>query len=157
MEQIGKEVIKSEWGFLKDSIIGSAVYLEGLPDVRPGDVVGLMIYDEGIIFSISSFLKKTRYFGIKKSELEAVEFESWESLKEKERSVIGRAIVGGILFGPLGAIIGGISGVKNKKIMPDYALVFASKSGDKVIFNVKAKNVDKISKTLRKNLSLFLV
>lgn len=157
MEQISKEIIKKEWGPLKNSIIGSFVYLEGLPDIRPGDFVSLMIHDEGLIFSISTFLKKTRYIGIKKSELEAVEFEPWEKLKEKERSVIGRSVVGGIIFGPLGALIGGISGIKNKKILPDYALVFASRNGDKIIFNVKAKNVDKVSKILRKNLSGFFV
>lgn len=34
---------------------------------------------------------------------------------EKNKSVIGRAAIGGLLIGPLGAIIGGISGTGNKK------------------------------------------
>lgn len=38
-----------------------------------------------------------------------------DQIKEKEKSVLGRALIGGILIGPLGAIIGGISGTGTKK------------------------------------------
>ena len=34
---------------------------------------------------------------------------------EKDKSVIGRAIVGGLLLGPVGAIVGGMSGIGTKK------------------------------------------
>ena len=37
-----------------------------------------------------------------------------EELQEKQKSVIGRAIVGGALFGGIGAIVGGMSGVGTK-------------------------------------------
>lgn len=38
-----------------------------------------------------------------------------EMVTEKDKSVIGRAIIGGVLTGGLGAIIGGISGIGTKK------------------------------------------
>ena len=34
---------------------------------------------------------------------------------EKDKSVIGRAVVGGLLLGPVGAIVGGMSGIGTKK------------------------------------------
>ncbi|CEN87332.1 hypothetical protein [Paraclostridium sordellii] len=34
--------------------------------------------------------------------------------KEKDKSVIGRAAIGGVLLGPLGAIVGGMSGIGTK-------------------------------------------
>lgn len=38
-----------------------------------------------------------------------------KEVKEADKSVIGRAVVGGVLLGPLGAIIGGVSGVGKKQ------------------------------------------
>ncbi|MDD3222520.1 MAG: hypothetical protein EOM34_09155 [Clostridia bacterium] len=37
-------------------------------------------------------------------------------LKEKSKSVIGRAVIGGLLFGTAGAVVGGISGDDTKKV-----------------------------------------
>lgn len=37
-----------------------------------------------------------------------------ENFEEQNKSVIGRAIVGGLLLGPLGAIVGGMSGIGKK-------------------------------------------
>lgn len=34
---------------------------------------------------------------------------------EKQKSVVGRAVVGGLLLGPLGSIVGGMSGIGSKK------------------------------------------
>lgn len=43
---------------------------------------------------------------------------------EKEKTVIGRAIAGAIVCGPIGAIVGGISGIGKKKIgNPHYLIV----------------------------------
>ncbi len=37
-------------------------------------------------------------------------------LEKKSKSVVGRALVGGILLGPVGAIVGGMTGIGNKEI-----------------------------------------
>lgn len=38
-----------------------------------------------------------------------------EIFETKSKSVIGRAVIGGLLLGPVGAIVGGVSGVGDKK------------------------------------------
>ena len=38
-----------------------------------------------------------------------------KAIIEKDKSVIGRAVVGGLLLGPVGAIVGGMSGIGTKK------------------------------------------
>lgn len=53
---------------------------------------------------------------------------------EKSKSVTGRAIAGGVLLGPLGAIIGGMSGIGNKqKSETHYYMVINYKSRDEEI------------------------
>lgn len=44
-------------------------------------------------------------------------------LREKQKSVIGRAVAGGLLLGPVAAIIGGLSGVGTKKVEADEQIV----------------------------------
>ena len=156
MEVLDKNVIKEKYGLLKDSIVNEVSYLDGLPQIKPGEVVSLNIYENGVVFKISALFQKSKLYGMTKDELEAVEFEAWDVVKEKERSVIGRAVVGS-LIGPVGAIVGGLSGLKNKKIYPDYALAFADKNGDKVVFSVKSKDVEKVSKIIRRNFATLLV
>lgn len=38
-----------------------------------------------------------------------------DEITEKDKSVIGRAVVGGLLLGPVGAIVGGMSGIGTKQ------------------------------------------
>lgn len=53
---------------------------------------------------------------------------------EKSKSVTGRAIAGGVLLGPLGAIIGGMSGIGNKqKSETHYYMIINYKSRDEEI------------------------
>ena len=48
---------------------------------------------------------------------------------ESDKSVVGRAVVGGVLLGPLGAIVGGMSGIGNKtKSNTHYFMVINYKS-----------------------------
>ena len=53
---------------------------------------------------------------------------------EKSKSVAGRAVAGGVLLGPLGAIIGGMSGVGNKqKSETHYYMIINYKSRDEEV------------------------
>ncbi len=58
--------------------------------------------------------------------------------EQKDKSVIGRAIIGGLLLGPLGAIVGGMSGIGSKEVkakMPDLILsvVLAEQSEENIV------------------------
>ncbi|MEE0732824.1 MAG: hypothetical protein U0M23_04165 [Acutalibacteraceae bacterium] len=56
-----------------------------------------------------------------------------KQIKEVDKSVIGRAMVGGVLLGPLGAVIGGVSGVgkKHKSTYKNFFVInYTSVSGD---------------------------
>lgn len=54
-------------------------------------------------------------FNIPMNRLRAAEVKSEQEFKDLDRSVIGRAIVGNLLVPGLGGIVGGMSGLKNKK------------------------------------------
>ena len=56
-----------------------------------------------------------------------VDRDSLAKMIKKDKSVIGRAVVGCLLLGPLGAIVGGISGIgtKTKRIKKSEYLVIS--------------------------------
>lgn len=57
--------------------------------------------------------KKEPDFVLDVDDIESIDILTEEEAKNK--SVIGRAIVGGVLFGGVGAVVGGLSGVGQKK------------------------------------------
>ena len=72
---------------------------------------------------------------------------------QKNKSVIGRAILGGALFGELGAIVGGASGIGSKNVQlsdfPDNILTISfteNGKNDYLIFSVKNKNYKDVEK-----------
>lgn len=74
--------------------------------------------DRGILLSIFSL----HYTAIKFTDISKVEIQQINLASVKDKSVVGRAIVGGLVLGPLGAIVGGISGVGTVKIQYDYLI-----------------------------------
>lgn len=54
-------------------------------------------------------------YEIHNSQIISLKTLSQEELAKVDKSVIGRAVVGGLILGPLGAIIGGMSGIGNKE------------------------------------------
>lgn len=69
----------------------------------------LIVYEKGIY--ISKFKVEIPF-----SDIVAISSSTTSSTETKERSVIGRAVVGNFLLGETGAIIGGMSGLKDKKV-----------------------------------------
>ena len=98
---------------------------------------------------------------IKNNDLLTITLEDKEQIKvNKERSVVGRAVLGGILFGPVGAIVGGMTGLKQTIIsaeMPDLLLTFSLGSNIEnmekaIIFSCKYKDKVKAYEFLSKNM-----
>ena len=74
---------------------------------------------------------QTVNLGIEK--IKRVEIISEKEILEKSKSVGGRAIAGGLLLGPLGAIVGGMSGVGNKQNTKIKQYIVFNYDKDKVI------------------------
>jgi len=89
--------------------------LSGMP-YKVHSIIDLQ--DEGVkieavsykAFSTSKYEVLASYF-IPKERLVTVDLITSRNIQEKQKSVIGRGIAGAVLFGPVGAIVGGISGI----------------------------------------------
>ena len=57
------------------------------------------------------------------SRINATEVIKSIDLVEKERNIVGRAIAGGVVFGGLGAIVSGMTGLKNDTVTQDVEIM----------------------------------
>lgn len=73
---------------------------------------------------------------------------------EKDKSVIGRGIVGNVLFGGAGLILGGLSGLQKKQVEQDidYLIINYKNNGEDKVVNVYA-NAGVIDKSFMKALN----
>lgn len=83
-----------------------------LGNYRAGDMVDVALYNDQLIIK-SPFIKQE--ITLNYSQITDVFYGLQTEITEKNKSVIGRALVGGILLGGVGAIVGGISGTGTKK------------------------------------------
>lgn len=67
-----------------------------------------------------------------------------EMVTEKNKSVVGRAIVGGVLTGGLGAIVGGMTGIGSKKKVKKiyyFVINYINKEGDTSVLSFRVDHV----------------
>lgn len=73
---------------------------------------------------------------------------------EKEKSVVGRAVVGGLLLGPVGAIVGGMSGIGTKtqvtKGKTTLYMVIKTKDDVEYLYNIHPFSSENASRFLSK-------
>jgi len=101
---LGDSLVKLCSGFtIHDEIISN------IPEFNNGRI-RLDLYKNGIKASNNNIS-----ILIHKSQIICLSEEKRTEIAEKNKSVIGRAIVGGILTGGIGAVVGGVSGVGTKK------------------------------------------
>lgn len=100
---------------------------------------------ERIIISQAYNAKPEVY--LKYSQITNVDFLSEKEMIEKNKSVCGRAVVGGIVLGPLGALVGGMSGIgsKNKTSMDYYMIINYKSSADDEIKVIRLKELSSFS------------
>jgi hypothetical protein len=114
-----------------------AVHMHGLPSVPQHNLTNLFFTDEKIIIEANG-----NSFELSYSQITAAESVRKSDLLKKDKSVIGRAIVGTILpFGLVGTLVGAISGVGQKKIKGDFLVLnYCSSGGSEpkvLVFDIK--------------------
>lgn len=72
--------------------------------------VNVALHTHGI-----QIFKGVSFFPIHNSQIISINTAWREDLVKTDKSVIGRAVVGGLILGPLGAIVGGMSGIGSKE------------------------------------------
>jgi len=88
---------------------------EGVPGIGKGIATDVILNDKEQVVEFKMSLSKAEPKLLKYDTIKKVCFFTEKEIVEKSKSVIGRAVVGGALLGPLGAVVGGVSGVGDKK------------------------------------------
>ena len=121
-------------GFFKStrgSIISDYFKLtDDLGGYKNGDMVDVALYDDHLIIK-SPILKQE--IKLNYDQVTDVFYGLETEIIEKNKSVIGRAVAGGLLFGGVGAVVGGISGTgtKTKKERHFYFIIsYTSSTGE---------------------------
>ena len=115
----------------KGDIIGEHFQItEDLGKLRKGDMVKVELYDDHL--ELSTLLTK-QPITLDYSQITDVFYGSQTELVEKSKSPIGRAVVGGLLTGGVGAVVGAVSGIgkkekKVKKVM--FIISYTSSAGE---------------------------
>lgn len=114
---VGKQIVN--WGL--NAAIQDVMYsyaINNLTYIREGKVT-VAAHTNGIC--ISGGLE---FLYIHHNQIVDIKCIPYQQFEHQNKSVIGRAVVGGLLLGPLGAIVGGMSGIGTKlKTLGKYALV----------------------------------
>ena len=127
---LGKQLVN--WG--DTCLDGSYDIEENIISEIPSGGVKIYMHTHGISID---------YYNIHHSQIINLKSASTEELIQVNKSVIGRAVVGGLILGPLGAIIGGMSGIgnKDKSINKKYFIInfwdVKSKSAQTILINCK--------------------
>ncbi len=110
-------------------------FVDGVDAYSRGSAIALSIDNTNECITITSRLIKGKPpVHLKLEQITGVDVISEKEIIEKSRSTVGRAVAGGVLFGSLGAIVGGMSGVGNShKSETHYFMVISYRSGDKEI------------------------
>ena len=87
--------------------------------------------DDLLIVEKTGFLKnkEAQTFCLALNKIISMDIITKENIEEKQKSVVGRGVAGALLFGPAGAIVGGISGTGTKKTKKSESVLVISYYG----------------------------
>jgi hypothetical protein len=161
-DELNRKIGKSSMWSPKQ-IIGDCDYIAGIPEIddklgaqnffKIKPAVNLVKRENGLEISLMHNFKYN-YLGVSNSDIKSITIEKGSIIDIENKSVLGRAIVGGILFGPLGALIGGASGVKDKVLKDNDNLIIITNTseGEKaILFSIKKGKTKDFFKFLKEN------
>lgn len=106
-------------------------YIDGIENYAKGTAIELSLDDEGRQLSTKARVYKNPPVYLPYDQITEVKVVSEKDIIEKSKTVLGRAFIGSIFLGPLGAIVGGMSGVGSKqKSETNYFMIINYKSKD---------------------------
>lgn len=120
-------------GKRKDGSIKTTLkFVDGLSAFTRDELIELTFHEDKNEISIKSLANKSKpLIHLKIDKIINTDFLSEKEIIEKSKSVGGRAVAGGLLLGPLGAIVGGMSGIGSKQdSKTKYYIVINYKSND---------------------------
>jgi len=113
----------------------SPMHHSGVPGVSLNWPCELILKDDSEMLEIRPKMSKKESIFLPLERIVAIAEVAEKEIVEKSKSVLGRAFVGGILLGPVGAIVGGTSGV-GKKEKAKYSIL--------LVINYKSKSSDEV-------------
>jgi hypothetical protein len=90
-------------------------YHSGIPNFPLGWPSELILHDEEKRLEIRTRLSKVPSAYLLYDKIVGVAQTTEKEIEEKSKSVLGRAAIGGVLLGPVGALVGGMSGTGKKE------------------------------------------
>lgn len=90
------------------------LYLSGLDSIAEDSMVLIVIVANQLLIKKD---RTTVLQTIELSKIKSIKPLSENTITEKEKSIIARALAGGLIFGVIGAVVGGMSGIGTKKEM----------------------------------------
>lgn len=96
----------------------SGMVLHGIPNINTQFPVDVFILPEKI-----SIKAKNANVDLALDQVQAAAALRSTDLLTKDKSIIARGVVGGVILGPLGAILGGMTGIGKKKIKGSFLVI----------------------------------
>lgn len=129
--------------------------MAGISGIGKGTAVAVGL--KGNTIYIRQRLNKSEPYTLNINKVTRVAVLTETEILQKKKSVVGRALVGNVILGPLGTIIGGMSGIgsKEKKNVKYYMIINYISDEEKAIsFEIVGASVgwDKLVKAIKERL-----
>lgn len=100
-------------------------YMDGIDNYIQNLAVQLSLDDKIGCLVIRGRIGKVPVIKLQYNKIVTAAIVNEKEIIDKNKSTVGRAVVGGVILGPLGAIIGGMSGIgnKQKKSLKSYLVI----------------------------------